>query len=202
MEPAYLIVGLGNPGRDYARTRHNAGFMLTDRLLAEWGAAWREERAFTARLARAKCAGRTCWLCQPLTYMNASGEAVKAVMSYYRLEAERLLVVVDDADLALGTVRMRPDGSSGGHHGLESVEQHLGTRGYARLRLGIGRRDDQGRQITGHVLGAFSPEEAQWFGLALDRAAEAVACWIESGVTAAMNRFNGAVTPPEPREAK
>ena len=202
MEPAYLIVGLGNPGRGYARTRHNAGFMLTDRLVAAWGAGWREERAFPARLARAECGGRTCWLCQPLTYMNASGEAVKAVMSYYRLEREQLLVVVDDADLPLGTLRLRPDGSSGGHHGLESVEQHLGTRGYARMRLGIGRRDEQGRQITGHVLGAFSPAEAQWFGLVLDRAAEAVACWLESGVTAAMNRFNGAVTPPEPRKAK
>lgn len=133
--------------------------------------------------------------------MNASGEAVRAVMAYYRLERERLLVVVDDADLPLGTLRLRPDGSSGGHHGLESVEQHLGSRAYARLRLGIGRRDEQGRQITGHVLGAFSPGETRWFDLVLDRAAAAVNCWIESGVAAAMNQFNGAVTPPETREA-
>ena len=202
MEPAYLIVGLGNPGRQYARTRHNAGFMVTDRLAARWRAEWREERAFATRLARGVFGGRTCWLCQPMTYMNASGEAVRAVMSYYRLERERLLVVVDDADLPLGTLRLRPDGSSGGHHGLESVEAHVGGRGYARLRLGIGRRDEQGRQITGHVLGVFSPEEAHWFGLVLDRAADAVACWIESGAAAAMNLFNGALTPPEPRQAK
>jgi len=176
--------------------------MVTDRLAAQWRTTWREERSFAARLARGECAGRVCWLCQPMTYMNASGEAVRAVMDYYRLGRERLLVVVDDADLPLGALRLRPDGSSGGHHGLESVEAQVGSRGYARLRLGIGRRDELGRQITGHVLGAFTPEEAEWFELVLDRASGAAVCWIESGVTVAMNRFNGAVPPPEPRQAK
>jgi peptidyl-tRNA hydrolase, PTH1 family len=134
--------------------------------------------------------------------MNASGEAVRAVMDYYRIGREQLLVVVDDADLPLGTLRLRPDGSSGGHHGLESVEAQVGSRGYARLRLGIGRRDEHGRQITGHVLGAFTPQEAEWFERVLDRANVAVTCWIESGAAVAMNHFNGAVPPPEPRQAK
>jgi PTH1 family peptidyl-tRNA hydrolase len=132
--------------------------------------------------------------------MNLSGEAVRAVMGYYRLEPGRLLVAVDDADLPLGTLRLRPDGSSGGHHGLESVEQHLGTRQYARLRLGIGRRETDGRQIAGHVLGNFSAEDASLFDRVLERAGEAAECWMQLGTVQAMNRFNGAVTPPETKQ--
>ncbi len=202
MENAHLIVGLGNPGDEYARTRHNAGFLLADLLAQRWRASWRTERRFTARLARAAFGGHECWLCQPLTYMNVSGEAVVAVANYYRLATAKVLVAVDDADLALGTIRLRPDGSSGGHHGLESVEQHLGTRGYARLRLGIGRQATAGRQITGHVLGSFSRVEREVFEQVLVRASEAVECWLQLGITAAMNRFNGALTAPEQRQSE
>ena len=202
MENAHLIVGLGNPGDEYALTRHNAGFLLVDLLARRWQAKWRTERRFTARLARAAFAGRDCWLCQPLTYMNVSGEAVAAVANYHRLAISRVLVAVDDADLALGTLRLRPEGSSGGHHGLESVERHLGTRGYARLRLGIGRQAEAGRQITGHVLGSFSPAELEVFERILIRASEAVECWLQLGMTTAMNRFNGALAAPEQRQAE
>jgi PTH1 family peptidyl-tRNA hydrolase len=202
MVEAHLIAGLGNPGAEYVRTRHNAGFLLLDRLADRWRGEWRLERRFAARLAQVAPGGHVCWLCQPQTYMNASGEAVAAVARYYRVPAGRVLVAVDDADLPLGTVRLRPDGSSGGHHGLESVEQHLATRGYPRLRLGIGRQPEPGRQITGHVLGSFSRLEAEWFDRVLARASEAVQCWLTDGAVVAMNRFNGAVTAPEQRQAE
>lgn len=202
MDQANLIVGLGNPGTEYARTRHNAGFLLTDRLAERWSGAWRLERRFAARLLRTTCGSQACWLCQPQTYMNASGESVAAVVRYHRLSPQRLLVVVDDADLPLGSLRLRPEGSSGGHRGLQSVEQHLGTRAYARLRLGIGRRPEAGREIIGHVLGAFAPEEWACFSRVLEQAVAAVECWLEAGVEVAMNRFNGAVMPLEQRQAE
>jgi PTH1 family peptidyl-tRNA hydrolase len=176
--------------------------MLTDRLAERWNGTWQKERRLGARLARARFGARVCWLCQPQTYMNASGESVGAVMRYHRLPVSGLLVVVDDADLPLGTMRLRSDGSSGGHRGLQSVEQHLGTRAYGRMRLGIGRRPDAGREIVGHVLGTFDAVESQWFARVLDRAVEAVECWLEAGLGQAMNRFNGAVEPPEQRQAE
>jgi PTH1 family peptidyl-tRNA hydrolase len=201
MEPArvellHLIVGLGNPGLEYARTRHNAGFMLAERVAARWGAEWRLESKFEARLALARRGGRRALLCQPQTFMNASGAAVAAVRDYYRVALGRVLVAVDDADLPLGELRLRAQGSSGGHHGLESVEQHLGSRAYARLRLGIGRRAEDGREITSYVLSRFTAEEAVLFEQVLDRAADQAACWLDEGVEAAMNRYNGVLAAP------
>lgn len=200
MEGWRLIVGLGNPGRRYTATRHNAGFQLVDRLAQRWRAAWREESRFRARLADAKASSQRCLLCEPLTFMNLSGEAVGAVMRFYRVAAGEVLVGVDDADLPLGEIRLRPQGGTGGHHGLASVEQHLGTQGYARLRLGIGRRAEAGRQITGYVLERFDRDEQQVFGTVLDRAVAAVECWLSRGIQAAMNEFNGAVTAPNPKD--
>ena len=137
MENLFLIAGLGNPGPEYAATRHNIGFVLVERLAVRWGAAWDSRKKFNARLAKLERDGRKVILCQPQTFMNASGEAVAAVARFYQLPVDRTLIVLDDADLPLGQIRLRPEGSSGGHHGLESVEQQLGTRGYPRLRLGI-----------------------------------------------------------------
>ena len=193
MAAPFLIAGLGNPGAEYARTRHNAGFLLAEELAGKWRAAWREERHFEAWVARATHDGATVWLARPSTYMNASGEAVGAVVRYYRVPLHHLLVVVDDADLPLGTVRMRSEGSAGGHHGLESVERHLGTRGYPRLRLGIGRIEAGRREITGHVLGRFTEAEAEVFGRVLRHAVAQVTCWIEEDIEKAMARFNGPV---------
>ena len=192
MEPWHLIAGLGNPGEEYARTRHNAGFSLAGKLAARWKADWKNERKFNARVARAKRNGIRVLLCQPRTFMNASGEAVKAVMSFYRLPPEHLLVAVDDADLPLGEIRLRAGGSSGGHHGLESVEQHLGTRAFARLRLGIGRKDGA-REITDYVLDRFDAAEAALMEKVLCRAADQAECWLDDGIEMAMNRFNGVV---------
>ena len=192
MENLYLIVGLGNPGADYARTRHNAGFLVADRLAERWQANWTYEKKFNARLASAQRNSRRLLLCQPQTYMNSSGEAVGAVAAFYRVPLSAVLVVVDDADLPLGELRLRPGGSSGGHHGLESVEQHLGTREYARLRVGIGRQGGA-REITGYVLGRFSSTEAALADKVLTVATDQAETWVEAGIQKAMSQFNGVV---------
>ena len=202
MENLSLIAGLGNPGPEYAATRHNAGYMLAERLAARWKAAWRLEKKFEARLARTERVGQRVILCQPQTFMNESGEAVGAVARFYQAPAERVLVAVDDADLPLGQIRLRAEGSSGGHHGLESIERQLGTRGYPRLRLGIGRRAEEDREITDYVLGRFSAEERKIMEAVLDRASQQVECWLEAGIMAAMNEFNGAVTAPSDKGKK
>ncbi len=196
MENVYLIAGLGNPGSDYARTRHNAGFLVVERLARRWKASLSLEKKFNALFGRAERGLRRVLLCQPQTYMNSSGEAVLAAASFYRLPVSRLLVVVDDADLPVGELRLRPSGSSGGHHGLESIEQHLGTRDYARLRVGIGRQGAE-RRITGHVLGRFSSTEAGLLDTVLEAAASQSECWVECGIQKAMNQFNGPVIKPE-----
>jgi len=192
VENLYLIVGLGNPGSDYARTRHNAGFLVVDRLAERWRANWSFEKKFNALVARVERQTRRVLLCKPQTYMNSSGEAVSAVADFFRLSATRSLVVVDDADLPLGQLRLRPGGSSGGHHGLESIEQHLGTREYARLRVGIGRQDGA-REITGYVLGRFGSTEAALADKVLAVASDQAETWLESGIAKAMSQFNGVV---------
>lgn len=194
MENLHLIVGLGNPGADYAQTRHNAGFLLVERLAEQWRANWELERKFQSRIAKAEREGRRVLLVQPQTFMNLSGEAVGAVSGFYRVPPAQVLVAVDDADLPLGEIRLRPGGSSGGHHGLESVERHLATREYPRLRIGIGRRDPAVREITGHVLGKFGAEEKKLFAQVLARAGEQIGCWLGAGIQKAMSQFNGPVT--------
>ena len=194
MEPMHLVVGLGNPGADYAKTRHNAGFLLAEKLAAQWQAGWNHERKFAARMAKAGHGGKKVLLCEPQTFMNLSGEAVAAVQQFYQLPLADILVVVDDADLPLGEIRLRPGGGSGGHHGLESVAQHLGSKAYARLRIGIGRKNEA-RQITGHVLGKFDADENAVLEMVLERAASQVECWLTAGLQKAMSQFNGAVSP-------
>lgn len=190
MAELHLIVGLGNPGPEYAETRHNAGFLVVEELARRWRVLWKEEGRFQARMARGEAAGRPVLLLQPLTWMNLSGEAVGAAARYFRVPAERLVVAVDDADLPLGALRLRPGGSSGGHHGLESVGQHLGTRDFARQRIGIGRRDPAQREITGHVLGKFGPEERPVLEQVLRSAGNQLECWLAEGLQKAMARHN------------
>ncbi len=187
---------MGNPGLEYAGTRHNIGFALVERLAARWQAAWKLEKKFNARLARLEQAGQKIILCQPQTFMNASGEAIGALARFYQLPVERMLMAVDDADLPLGQIRLRAKGSSGGHHGLESIEQQLATRDYPRLRLGIGRRAGDDRQITDYVLGRFTAGERAIVEEVLARAGQQVECWRSAGIKEAMNQFNGAVTAP------
>jgi peptidyl-tRNA hydrolase, PTH1 family len=195
MESMHLIVGLGNPGAEYTQTRHNAGFLLVERLATQWKADWTNERKFSARLARSERQGKRVLLCQPQTFMNLSGESVGALMDFYRLPLAQLIVAVDDADLPFGEIRLRPGGSSGGHHGLESIEQHLSSREFARLRIGIGRQDGA-RQITNYVLGRFEATESGLLEKFLERAANQVECWLAAGLQKAMSQFNGVIDSP------
>jgi PTH1 family peptidyl-tRNA hydrolase len=202
MEPLHLIVGLGNPGAEYAKTRHNAGFLLAERLAARWRAGWNYETKFNARIARADRNDVRVLLCEPQTYMNSSGEAVGSLADYFRVPPERLLVAVDDADLPLGELRLRASGSSGGHHGLESIEQRLGTRNFARQRIGIGRAAGA-REITDYVLGRFNSAEADAADRVLTAACDQAECWLSVGIQKAMSQFNGIIgDPAKEREAQ
>jgi len=192
MENVFLIVGLGNPGTEYAKTRHNAGFLLAEKLAAKWKCDWANERKFTARIAKAERDGRKVLLCEPQTFMNLSGETVGALKGFYQLPLKQLIIAVDDADLPLGEIRLRKSGSSGGHHGLESIEQHLASREFARLRIGIGRKDGS-REITNYVLGKFDSSESELLKKVLERASNQIETWLEAGIEKAMNQFNGVV---------
>jgi len=191
MEPLHLIVGLGNPGADYAKTRHNAGFALVEKLAAQWKTDWTNERKFEARIAKAVRSGKRILLCEPQTFMNLSGETVGALVNFYQLPLKQILVAVDDADLPFGEIRLRASGSSGGHHGLESIEQHLASRQFARLRIGIGRQDGA-REITDFVLGKFDKAENELLKKVLERAANQVEIWLDAGIEKAM-QLNGSV---------
>lgn len=201
MEDLFLIVGLGNPGAEYARTRHNVGFMAVGEFAERRRAAWNLEDRFEARLAKAEFEGRRLWLCQPQTYMNVSGAAVRKLCDYFKIGLDRLMVVVDDADLGLGEIRMRPHGGPGGHHGLESIEQYLGTAYYPRLRIGIGRQTPDAREITGHVLGKFGSTEIDPLKAVLDRVVGQLECWLTAGIEKAMSQFNGAIKSPTAKES-
>ena len=193
MSKRFLIVGLGNPGREYVCTRHNAGFMLADRLAECWEGSWRHERKFFSETSQVSVQGRSVVLCKPQTFMNNSGEAVAAVSRFYRIEPAETLVAVDDADIPLGTLRLRPGGGTGGHHGLESIDSHVGSGGYARMRIGIARPSQSRRDIVQHVLGRLSEDEMQIFEKVLDRAVGQAQCWLTDGLAKAMNQFNGSV---------
>jgi peptidyl-tRNA hydrolase, PTH1 family len=192
MENLHLIVGLGNPGAQYARTRHNVGFVVVEKLADRWHARWSLEKKFDALVARTERDGRRVLLCEPQTFMNSSGDAVRALADFYDVAPVRVLVVVDDADLPVGHLRLRPGGSSGGHHGLESIETQLGTREYPRLRVGIGRRDGA-REITGHVLGRFDSTDASLVDKVLIVAADQAETWLTTGIQKAMSQFNGVI---------
>ena len=191
-------MGLGNPGAKYEGTRHNAGFQAVEHLAAQWGAGWADEKKkFSARLARAEVAGRTVLLCEPLTFMNLSGEAVGAICDFYKIdEPARVLAIVDDANIEFGELRLRPGGSAGGHNGLRSIEQHLATPEYPRLRIGVGRPADDRQELASHVLGKFGEREAEALKPVLEKVTEQVNCWLAHGPQRAMNEFNGKVFPP------
>jgi len=178
-----LLVGLGNPGREYFGTRHNVGFMVLDRLAAALGATFRADKKWKADVAIAG----DVFLLKPQTYMNLSGESVNALARFYQIEPARVLVVLDDMALPLGRLRIRERGSHGGHNGLRSILDHLATQDVPRLRVGIGEAPDA---ATGHVLGRFAVDERPLVEQSLDRAAEAVRFAQENDLPSAMNRFN------------
>jgi PTH1 family peptidyl-tRNA hydrolase len=179
-----IIAGLGNPGRKYSETRHNAGWMALDELARRRGPGAEEARCGGLVL---RC-GRL-WLFKPLGFMNLSGPPVARILRESGADLEQLLVVVDDLDLPLGAIRLRPGGSSGGHRGIESLIDTLGTEAFARLRLGIGPcpPQDESRDF---VLSPFAADEWETVDSMIERAAEAALCWAQEGIAPAMNRHN------------
>lgn len=184
----YLIVGLGNPGPRYAANRHNVGFRCLDRLAGAHDLAI-DKRQKRARVALGTIHGRRVILAQPQTFMNESGRAVAPLARFYQVEMERLLVVYDDLDLPLGTVRLRPEGGTGGHKGMRSIAEHLGSQSFSRLRLGIGRPPGR-MDPAAYVLQDFSVEDQPLVEDMLERAVTAVETWLREGVEAAMSRHN------------
>jgi PTH1 family peptidyl-tRNA hydrolase len=183
----YLIVGLGNPGPQYAATRHNVGWMVLDTLAKRHGLEFRQQQA-KAVLARGLVAGRPVILAKPQTYMNLSGQAVNALARFYKIPLERVLIIYDELDLPVGTIRLRERGSAAGHNGLTSVIQQLGTPNVPRLRIGISK-PPRGAGVD-WVLGRFSADERADLAPALERAADALEAWLAEGIGPAMNRFN------------
>lgn len=179
-----LIVGLGNPGAEYERTRHNIGFNVVELLAAEWGLTWQHSKSWDALWAK----GEYGILVKPTSYMNRSGEPLAAVADFYKIEPAQILVVLDDLALELGRLRIRLEGGTGGHNGLESIIMHFGTEAIPRLRVGIGAAPSAG--ATDYVLGRFFEEERPVVEKAVARAADAVKCAIDKGALSAMNLFN------------
>lgn len=184
--PMRMIVGLGNPGREYLDTRHNAGFMVVDQYARDLGLGFNEEKRWQAKITR----DDDRYLLKPQTFMNESGAAVGKVAAFYKLEPAQILVLYDDKDLPLGRLRIRGGGSAGGHNGMRSVINHLGTQNFPRLRIGIGTGPSG---TIKHVLGKFRDEERSELEKSVKKAVLALTVIIEQGLPVAMTRFNPGV---------
>lgn len=185
----FLIAGLGNPGMEYAATRHNIGFDMITYLCDKYDIAL-SKRQGKALVGKGMIAGQKVILAQPQTYMNASGESVRALLDYYKLDNEEFVVIYDDISLAVGQIRVRPKGSAGGHNGIKSVIAHLGTQEFPRIKIGVGAKPDGGNLVN-HVLGRFSREEDGMVRDVFALADEALGAILNEGVSDAMNRVNG-----------
>ena len=184
-----LIVGLGNPGREYEDTRHNIGFMIVDALAAQLKVSWTLEKRWDCLLAKFAKG----WLLKPLTYMNASGTAVSSVCRFFKVDAAEVLAVYDDVDLPLGTLRFRTSGSPAGHNGVRSLISHLGGDQFPRLKVGIAAAQSSrpaGERMVGHVLGAFAAVEKPQVDSVVKRSVEALRSTLNSGLAQAMNFYN------------
>jgi peptidyl-tRNA hydrolase, PTH1 family len=181
-----MVAGLGNPGTEYEQTRHNVGFVIVDRLAANAGGTWEKSSKWDAVLAKLG----DVTLVKPMCFMNRSGHPLFAIAQFYKIAAQEILIVLDDFALPLGRLRLRPEGGTGGHNGLESIIVQFGTEEIPRLRVGIGGAPDQG--AVEHVLGRFFEEEKPLVSATIDRAVEAVKCAIDKGLVSAMNTFNKA----------
>lgn len=189
-----LIVGLGNPGQKYNRTRHNVGFDLVDRLARLWSISLAEQRKFQGVVGEGFAfPGRKVRLLKPLTYMNRSGQSIRAVVDFYKLPPTSVLVVYDDMDLPVGRLRMRLSGSAGGHNGMKSAIAHLGTQNFPRLRIGIGApkpASPEQKDTVSHVLGRFSPNEQTLLAEIMRLSEGAIELSLKDGVSKAMSLYN------------
>ena len=193
IEEMKLVIGLGNPGPQYEHTRHNVGFRVVDKLAKKLGWRWNEQRS-RAMLASGMLGNEKVVLAKPLTYMNLSGQSVGELVRWYKISPEDILVVYDELDLPLGTIRLRPKGSAGGHNGIESIIAHLHTNEFPRLRVGIGRPANNRIDGASYVLGTPPLDERILLDTAEDRAVEAIELVITQGINTAMNQVN---TDPE-----
>lgn len=183
-----LIVGLGNPGKQYKDTRHNAGFMVIDELANQLNIELNQIK-FKGIYGEGRVGLEKVALLKPLTYMNLSGESLIQVIQFFKLDLNDILVIYDDLDTAVGQIRLRLKGSAGGHNGIKSIIQHVGSEQFNRIRVGIGR-PLQGRKIVDYVLGPFLAEEQQEIKVAVDKSAEAAKAWLEEPFEQVMNKFN------------
>ena len=186
----WLLVGLGNPGTQYENTRHNVGFLVADEL-AERQNAPIQRLKFKALTNLLTISGEKVLVMKPVTYMNLSGEAVRQAVDFYKIPPERVLVVSDDTALAVGRLRIRKGGSAGGHNGLKSIIQHLGTDQFPRIKVGVGQKPHPDYDMADWVLSKFAGEDLKTITEAIRKAADAVECLIQEGPDKAMNRFNG-----------
>jgi PTH1 family peptidyl-tRNA hydrolase len=187
-ENTYLIAGLGNPGREYLNTRHNAGFMVLDTIAQRFDVRFSRMQA-NALVTKVIFHDKKIILAKPRTFMNKSGQAIGALTKFYKIPPENIIVIYDDVDLPLETLRIRPDGGSGGHKGMKSIIERLGHQNFPRLRIGIGRPKGQ-KSTPNHVLQEFTKEEAEILPAVLDRAADATMTFLSEGITNAMNQYN------------
>ena len=186
----WLIVGLGNPGKDYERTRHNCGFRAVD-LLADKLGCKIDKGKFQGLYGQAMYNGRKLMLLKPQTYMNLSGRSVLQLSAYLNIPPQRIIVLFDDISLEPGRLRVRPDGSAGGHNGIKSIIQELGSQAFPRVKIGVGGKPDPNADLADWVLSGFTAKEEKALAVALENAAEAALVIIEKGVPEAANRFNG-----------
>ncbi len=193
--PLRLLIGLGNPGPEYEKTRHNAGFMILDRIASRLGAEWVKERKFDGWFARAE----GLYLLKPKTFMNLSGRSVAAVSGFFKIPPSDMLVLYDDVALPEGKIRIKPSGSAGGHNGIKSMIASLGSDQFPRLRFGVGAADQ--RSLVGHVLGKFDPAAEEELHKSLEKAADAAIFATLRGLESAMNQFN-TTDPPRPKPAR
>jgi peptidyl-tRNA hydrolase, PTH1 family len=187
-----LIVGLGNPGSKYDQTRHNIGFVAIDTLAKSWQISLAENRKFQGIFGEGRSSAGKIRLLKPTTFMNLSGQSIRAVMDWYKLPAEAVLVVYDDMDLPLGKIRLRQSGSAGGHNGMKSAIAHLGSQNFPRLRIGIGapKEGDPDKQVISHVLGRFSATEDRLLLEVLKLIEDAVEMSLKQGIPKAMSLYN------------
>ncbi len=191
MTDRYLIIGLGNPGQTYAATRHNIGFMVADELARRHGLSFGKTEK-KAQVADGLIDGKRVLLAKPQTYMNESGASVRALVDFYKFELPRLIVISDDLDIPLGTLRLRMGGGHGGQNGIRSIINHLGTSDFARVRCGIGRPPGR-MNPADYVLKPFMGDDQITARIVVERAADAVQTWLKEGIELAMTRHNGSV---------
>lgn len=187
---SWLIVGLGNPGKQYERTRHNAGFRAID-LLADQLSCKIDKGKFQGFYGQTTYQGKKIFLLKPQTYMNLSGRSVLQLSAYYAIPPQRIIVLFDDISLEPGRLRIRADGSAGGHNGIKSIIQELGSQEFPRVKIGVGAKQHAEQDLADWVLSSFSANEEKALSSALPSAAEAALCIIDRGVPEAANRFNG-----------